>query len=305
MFLRFKIILLSFIILFCSISYAIAKKVPEEKKFSLPELPDTLKTPKDRANYLVLHYWDHFNFTTTPAELKAFEQIFVDFVYILPHADKESAVNAIINLISCAEKEQTGKMTTVCLELAEKYLYEIQSPFHQEEYYIPILQYLLSKDNSVEQPDEKKAGLQNKIERLFKNRQGELATDFPITLASGEESSLYQQKGDSILLLFFDPDCHNCMETIRLLKTHPPLLSLVREGKVKILAVYPGENSQTWKNYQQQLPENWISGCNSDLSVREKELYELRILPTLYLLDKNKKVVLKNITPSRLESYFQ
>ena len=35
------------------------------KEFRLPDVPVTLTAPEDRAAYLSLHYWDHFDFADT------------------------------------------------------------------------------------------------------------------------------------------------------------------------------------------------------------------------------------------------
>ena len=53
-----------FACLFCagiaSCSYAQQQK--KTKEFRLPDVPVTLTAPEDRAAYLSLHYWDHFDF---------------------------------------------------------------------------------------------------------------------------------------------------------------------------------------------------------------------------------------------------
>jgi hypothetical protein len=33
--------------------------------FTLPEVPIMLQSPEDRLNFMVQHYWDHFNFKDT------------------------------------------------------------------------------------------------------------------------------------------------------------------------------------------------------------------------------------------------
>ena len=302
MFLRTCIILAFTLLLNSNSSYAEKKIVQEGNRFSLPELPDTLETPKDRANYLVSHYWDNYSFTETTDNLKATEQIFVDFINILPHADREVAVTAIRNLISGAERKQEKETYSRLLKLAEKYLYEIQSPFHQDEYYIPILQHLLSEESTTEKSDAESYLLQSKLERLLKNRQGELATDFLFTLASGEESSLYEQEATPVLLLFYDPECGNCKETIRELEVSSSISTLVQQNKLKVLAVCLNNNTSVWKDYQQHFPSEWISAYDATLSIRDKGLYELRMLPTIYLLDDEKKVLLKDTKLDALEN---
>ena len=39
--------------------------------------------------------------------------------------------------------------------------------------------------------------------------------------------------------------------------------------------------------------------------IKEKNLYDLKAIPTLYLLDKNKKVLLKDAVVGQIEQYLQ
>ena len=44
------------------------------------------------------------------------------------------------------------------------------------------------------------------------------------------------------------------------------------------------------------MPRGWIAGWNKQGDIRSRQLYEIRATPTLYLLDKRKKVILKDAT---------
>lgn len=63
------------------------------KEFRLPDVPVTLTAPEDRAAYLSLHYWDHFDFADTSliSRPEITEQAFVDFLGILPYTDRAQA----------------------------------------------------------------------------------------------------------------------------------------------------------------------------------------------------------------------
>ena len=128
-----------FACLFCigieSCSYA--QKREETKAFRLPDVPATLTAPEDRAEYLSLHYWDHFDFADTSliSRPEITEQAFVDFVSVLPYTTKaQQAVDTLFSR-SLAEKE----MLYHFIALADKYLYEPNSPMHDEELHILVL----------------------------------------------------------------------------------------------------------------------------------------------------------------------
>ena len=51
------------------------------------------------------------------------------------------------------------------------------------------------------------------------------------------------------------------------------------------------------------IPSKWINGYDKELTVRNRELYDLKAMPTLYLLDKDKKVLLKDAPVEQVEQY--
>ena len=61
--------------------------------FLLPQIPVTLVDPFERAVYLVMHYWDRFDFTNRGLidRPEITEQAFVDYIDILKHMPKENA----------------------------------------------------------------------------------------------------------------------------------------------------------------------------------------------------------------------
>lgn len=242
-------------------------------------MPDTLIAPLDRANYLISHYWENFDFTDTVfvSLPEVTEQAFVDYIHMLPYAAKETALPSIQTTLASAEKEESGKMYAYFLALAEKYLYDTDSPFHNDEYYIPVVQYILSDSRSTE-PEKVRPAY--RLNQMLKNRVGETAADFAYALRSGKTGRLQEIQADYTLLLFYNPGCHKCEEVIEALESSSRLTSLQQNGLLQILSIYPGKNPIV------------------------NELYDLKMIPTLYLLDKDKKVLLKEVDSATIENWF-
>jgi hypothetical protein len=72
-------------------------------------------------------------------------------------------------------------------------------------------------------------------------------------------------------------------------------------GRLKVLSVCVEGKTAGWKNLP--APAGWIDGCDTDRRLIEEDLYDLRNLPAVYLLDVNKRVLLKNATIQRLEHF--
>jgi hypothetical protein len=70
---------------------------------------------------------------------------------------------------------------------------------------------------------------------------------------------------------------------------------LVNSGKLKILALYPDEDIETWKAYRSAIPPTWLNACDGTAAKKIKsKLYAIRAIPSLYLLDRNKRVLLRD-----------
>ena len=54
---------------------------------------------------------------------------------------------------------------------------------------------------------------------------------------------------------------------------------------------------------QGSVPPGWIEGRDEGEQLTREEVYDLKAMPTLYLLDAQKRVVLKDTTPERIEEY--
>ncbi|MDR2468982.1 MAG: DUF5106 domain-containing protein [Tannerella sp.] len=280
------------------------KQPPSKPVFTMPAIPQTLTDPPSRANYLVTHYWDHFNFTDTACIHlpEVTEQALADYADILPYAAVPVMESSIRRLLSEAEKETSGRMYAYFLEMLDKYLYNPNSPFHDDEFYMPVVQYILTGRRSGEAD---KIRAKFTLEMMSKNRKGTTAANFTYTLADGKQGKLHDIRATYTLLMFYNPDCHACAEVIRALKQSSPVGKLHAAGTLGILLFYPDENIAAWKAHLPEIPAAWINGYDRHTKVTDNEIYDLRAIPTLYLLDKDKKVLLKDVNVERLEKWLK
>lgn len=273
---------------------------PTTFTFSLPTIPDILTDPTDRANYLANHYWDRFPFADTILATEPnTEQLFVDYIDILTYASTGQAEQSIRNMLAHTQKEESGRTWRHFLSLFEKYLDDPNSPYRNETLYIPVVMSILSRSNLDEAERDR---TREQLSMMMKNRPEYLATDFVYTLANGKTGQLYDIQADFLILLFYNPDCHNCAETVTALKTSPVIRELLAKKTLAILAFYPDQDMDSWKKHRSDIPSNWINGYDAETKVKNDGLYELRAIPTLYLLNKEKRVLLKDANFTQLEN---
>ena len=115
---------------------------------------------------------------------------------------------------------------------------------------------------------------------------------------------LYDVQADNVILFFSNPGCEDCKAVIDQLSSLPDLNGAIAAGVLAVVNVYPDEDLSQWHAYAPVYPDNWYNGYDQDLAVGAG-LYNLRAIPSLYLLDKDKKVVFKDVDTSILLQYLQ
>lgn len=66
------------------------------------------------------------------------------------------------------------------------------------------------------------------------------------------------------------------------------------DGTLAVVNVYIDEDIQAWRSYMPIYPEDWYNGFDPDLVLRSNDIYNVRAIPSLYLLDAEKRVILKD-----------
>ena len=265
----------------------------KQKNASLVTTADTFpaqRTNKNNAGAL-LQYWDNFDFEDSNAinNPAIAEQAFVDFLAAAARVPDSLSSMAIKNMLTRA-KSHTHALEYFTQQ-SEHYLYDPNSPMRSDALYEPVLEFLL---DSTRLNDASKFRFQERLRMAQKNKAGQPALDFDFELPTGKKTSLYAIKGAFTMLIFYEPDCPHCQSTLADLKASQPFQQLVAKARLKILTVYAGGSERLWSDYQAQIPASWTNGFDRANSIRQQQLYDLRGSPTIYLLDKDKRVILKD-----------
>lgn len=128
-------------------------------------------------------------------------------------------------------------------------------------------------------------------ESLCRNNEGEEATDFVYCDADGNEHTLHNHRGQQTLIIFNDPECEECAALRSHIANKRELLGMPIDEATTVLVIYPDEPSDTWREAVSHYPASWIVGCSEDVS----DIYDLRTLPSTYLLDENHTILLRDV----------
>lgn len=273
----------------------------QSMELPLPALPADLRVPAERAAYVLLHFWDAMEFEDTLRSCNRgfMEQNISNFLSLFPHATTASVPQAVGNLLKRAAA--SPEAFALVNRLLESYLDDSDSPMRSWEYYVVYLREYLRLP-SITASQSARAGHNLKI--AMHNAPGTAAPDFTFTARDGKSSSLYASAaGKECLLVFYDPDCEHCMETVEALRKNTVLNSRIAAGKTVVVAIYPMGDTLYWDKTKTAMPSNWVVGCDYGAVVRGS-LYLFKSLPALFLLDKDGVVLQKEPSILQLETLF-
>lgn len=255
-------------------------------------VPSTLVGDEARKEYMREHYWDNLDFADTMflAEIDTVQMLeaYARYVAAFVAPDDGAPIARLMEKASA-----TRYAFDYFAMLAEKVLYDPNSPLRNDELYIPVLE---AQTASPLLDRYEKAAPEYNLQLARQNRTGRGANDFGYTDAAGRRGTLYGIKAEYTLIFFNNPGCPMCKEIREALCESPMLTEMIENGRLKILAVYPDEDLSAWEAYKDSIPAQWINARDDGTAIRNGNLYDLKAIPSLYLLDARKRVLVKDST---------
>lgn len=289
------------------------RKAEQFQALPFPDVmpPEMLETPQDRAEYMAEHWWDKFaddsraypcdSTLVSGVSRDVVEQKFANWVNVLSMVDYPHAAKSVRRLydkaLKCERKDTASNVFDTFRSLVEKYLYDPNSPMRNEDLYGPYAD-CLSRCEFIDEGNRKAYAYDAGMCAL--NRVGTKAADFRFEDKNGKVRRLYDIKADFTVLFFSNPGCVACKEIINALKGTPQIDSMISAGRIAVLNIYIDEDLEAWRSYMPIYPETWYNGFDPDFVIRGDVLYNVRAIPSLYLLDKDKNVMMKDAVTERV-----
>ena len=247
---------------------------------------------RNKAEYdaMVEHYWDDFDFDADSAVV-AYDTIDIiyamgDYVAVIPPQHADSLLRQLV-----ARASVSRPMLDFFAMVTEAVLHDPNSPYRNDEYYIPVLEEIL-KSPLLDEYD--RIAPMYDLTIAQQNRIGRVANDFVYTLRNGKHKRLHDIDAEYTILMFTNPGCPMCREIIDEIIASPLINEMNENGRLAVLAVYPDEDLTAWRDYHSQMPSWWINSYDEDLNISNNRLYNLNAIPSLYLLDSEKRVLIKD-----------
>lgn len=264
--------------------------------YQRPDIPSILLDSSKvvQANYLSTRFWNNLNpkDSLALADTAYLAEPFVEYINmlsILPDSDVYQSVECLFNRFIQKDSVLFARFTG----FFELLLYAHESDFRNEEMYAQVLRCII---HSPYIADMYKERYRFQLEMVEKNRPNTPASDFLYTTDNGVKQRMYDLESPYTLLFFNRPDCEACTRAKEYLATME-ILSLL---PIKVLAIFPDDDLTEWRTAS--YPANFINGYDDGCIITKKKLYNVENIPSFYLLDREKRVILKDADANTLEN---
>ena len=265
-----------------------------------PPVPPALLSEEQQRSYMVAHYWDNFDFadTTLLSEIESQQLLTAFTVYVAGYVTDLEAAEPMRRLMLNASASR--QMLDYFMQMAEFVLHDPNSQYRSDEKYIPVLEVASS---SPLYDEVERMPYEHDLQMARQNRVGSVANDFRYTLASGSSAMMSSIEADYLLIFISNPGCAMCRDVRESILASSLLGELIQRGRLKILVLYPDEDLVAWREHLGDYPSTWINAYDKGQVITRERLYDLKAIPSLYLLDKGKRVVAKDATDVREVEY--
>ena len=291
-----KKILSSLLVFLASVGFAFAQDTAVEQPktmFEYPIINDTIKSFEKRANIFVSKFWDNCNLSRPITDKEGFEAAFVDYVTFFRYAHKNIVKSSVNNLMNKAQSNMANFW--MIADAAEKYLYSNDAVLISDEAYMLFLNDIVRSTNVKKSEKER---YKHQIMKINGNQLGMVAPEVKMVDVNKDKVELKEITAPTTFLFFNDPGCEDCSLARLRLSTNVVLNQLIKENQVAFVCIYPAEYNDEWVAEAKQYTDTWIVVAAEDAD----EYYDLRNSPTIYALDRDKKIMSRTVTVEEILS---
>jgi thiol-disulfide isomerase/thioredoxin len=144
--------------------------------------------------------------------------------------------------------------------------------------------------------------LRKDIDRLRPSLIGNTGMNLTMETLNHGIVSLHNLKKEFIILYFWEPDCGHCNEMT------PILLDYYvrnRDKGIEVFSVCTKPDRAAWEKYVKETSLTWINGWDPDRTTYYDFFYNITATPTVYILDKDKKIIAKKLPVESIEGFIE
>lgn len=224
--------------------------------FPYPDIPATLTSNKARFVYCLENFWTRYQFAdTTQHNRKVAEQGIVEYINLMQYADSVTGACAA-SILADSIAQHGGECALLFEGLIDHYLGGAEAPLRNDLTYAHLLRAL--------PPSPQRTFL---LREVTKNQVGTVAADLEFMNEDNKRQRLHDIRSQLTLVVFYDTRCEDCMEHLPAIRESQDL----RSNAFRMATVY----------------------IDTEANPQAMQAYYLPSLPSLYLLDPDKRVLVK------------
>ena len=283
-----------------------------------PEVPKNPEAAKKDSlyayRYFKNHYWDGVNFWDDRLARTPFFEGRIDKYYeqlVYPAADSViKEMDWMLGYASASEEMQKFLLLKfVNRYMNMKYMWE-------DAVFVHLFEKYFSQKNYPWLTDKGKKMITDRAYSLMANIMGSPAAEIELPDSTGKKINLYGVEAPYTVVAIYDPTCGHCKETL-------PKMDSIYQAKwkamgVKIFAMAKqseGVKYTDWTEFIRKYGfKDWVHVYYSKEAEQARvsanipsytQLYDVQSFPTLYLLDKDKRIIAKKVTDKQVDEILE
>ncbi|HLY71078.1 MAG TPA: thioredoxin-like domain-containing protein [Puia sp.] len=272
-----------------------------------PPIPPADKQPGGKYDtafayrYFKSHYWDGVTFTDdrivrTPIFEPKLEKYFRDLV---PHI--ADSINKEVDWMLLYSRTSKELFKYLLVHFVQKYV----NPEYMGEdaVFVHLFNKFINTGQAEFFTEKYRKFLNDRAYSMMANLIGDPAANLEMVDSLNKPTPLYGVKANFIVVCFWDPTCSHCKEEV-------PKLDSIYNAKwksegVKMYGVMVDGGKANWERFIQEHHLEWINvyetkeqhdAIEAAGKPGYKQLYDVYQTPTLFLLDKDKRIVAKQLS---------
>ena len=278
-----------------------------------PVVPPADKQPGGKYDsqyafhYYKSHYWDGISFTDdrlvrTPILEPKVERYFKDLV--TPTAD---SINKEVDWMLLYSRSNKEMFKFLMVHFVQKYVNpEIMG---QDAVFVHIFDKFINTGDADFFTEKYRKFINDRAYSLMANLIGQPAANLEMVDTANKPTPLYGVQAQFVVVCFWDPTCSHCKETV-------PKLDSIYQAKwknegVKLYGVMVDGGKDNWLKFiREHNLKGWIhvyetqeqhDAIAANNQPGYKQLYDVYQTPTIFLLDKDKRIVAKRLSYQQLD----
>ena len=277
--------------------YPNAFAVRVARVYQTPFIPAGLNK-EDRITLLKQHYFDRIDFSDT-ALLRSMVFVNKAIAYLslysnsrMPQKQLEAEFIKAVNVILGA-----ASVNPLIYKFWLDYLVGGFDKYHFDE----VITYIADnfQDPSSCEDQERKSSLQKKLDTFKKIALGKIAPDMEVPDVKGKPVKLSAINSEFTLVVFYASTCPHCVTMTPRLKE---LYDTQKPKRFEVMSVSIDTSRTEWTKFLKEQKLDWINVSDlKGFAGKSADDFNIYATPTMFLLDREKKILSKPISLMELE----